>query len=274
MAVYYSQLQASELVAGVARLFQQMAGNVHGDQNLTLIKKNYKERYREIYVFQFENEIYYVKRFYPLTLREKLKYWQFSPRGIKCLTLSRLLLRAGFSVPEPMFVLTYQRRLFRWESIFVARKFDGISLGEFVTSNVETTIKNEVMYKFAQTLGRFYSKGFIQTDPNFGNFLMDRSGKNTTFTFVDIDAIIYKPYFGSKDVYKSIAKCFAFLCCSLAMNNKANIFSPEKLFFFIHTILHAYNPQVKVEKMAALIRQRIKFNLKRWNRQDYLALFD
>lgn len=268
--VYYSQLPDPELVAGVAKLFETMIGSAPGEQNLKLIKRNYKERSRETYSLNFAEEIYYVKKFYPLTLRERLKYRRFSPRGVQCFFLSSLLLRAGFAIPEPVFALSYHRKLFHRESIFVTKKCNGISLKEFVRSEAETIIKNGVIHKFAQTLGRFYRKGFIQTDPNFGNFLLDLTPDNQTFVFIDIDAIIYKPYFGSKVVFKSIAKCFSFLYCSLAVNQRTDILSSEKLSFLIKTVLHTYNPHVKIESMAALIKQRIKFNLKRWNHQDYI----
>lgn len=188
--LYYTQPPPQELVTLLCGLFQYGPRNTPEQQNLRLIKWNYKNRYRETFILAFEDKIYYVKRFYPLTFKEKFKYMELFPRAHKCFTLSQRLIKSGFQIPKPVLALSYRRKPFCQDSIFVNEKYDGISLEDMMKSEIDVHVKHEVMHNFARTIGTFYRKGFIQTDPNLENFLLDISTGENRIAFIDIDQTI------------------------------------------------------------------------------------
>jgi hypothetical protein len=268
--LYYTQEPSPELVQMVNSHFDYEMGSLPEQPFIQLIKRNH-DRPREIYTINYNGETYYVKRFYSLNFKDKIRCFCLKPRGLRSYCLALQLQEAGFNTPEPVFAMVHRKKFLHGrESILLSKAGRGITLKVLAVSNVEPDKRTKIMNDFIETLGRFYKKGFVQTDTNLGNFLVDIVDNRYQFTFLDIDAIIYMPFFQTKLVLTSIARFYACIYRELFQAKMLDQFSFEKLLLTIITILMIYNSRLKL-KSISFVQQRIERNLNKWlgNKVDY-----
>jgi hypothetical protein len=264
--LYYVQDPDPMLVQLVNSHFQFEIGNLPEQANIKMIGRNAYNSPREVYTLEINDEIYYIKKFYPLAFKQQLKYHSLMSRGLQNFLLSQRLIAAGFNTPQPLFALVKHRGLFHNESIFVTNESKGVPLKELAISEVETGIKENIMLHFARTMGLLYKKGFIQTDTNLGNFLVEFSRTGCRLIFVDMDMIFYKPLFNTRDVLKSIARFWAYFYKGLDKHQMNDQFSVQKMIFYSHIILLSYNSYIKI-KSIMYIDKKIKRHLNKWGIQ-------
>ena len=132
----------------------------------------FKTKHRhQVYLLEHNSEVYYIKKFIPPTIEQKLSYYFRQSKAVSCLNIAYRLRASGFKVVEPVFALDYQKNI-QHASILVTKKAEGINLLDFFNRDFGSYENNEVMKCFMSTLGSFYKNNFLHYDPILTNFMI------------------------------------------------------------------------------------------------------
>ncbi len=257
--LYYDQKPDQRLVQLVNTHFDFEMDHLPQEADRKMMKKSH-DMPREIYTLAFNDKVYYIKKFYKLSFKQKLKYFSLKPRALRNFLLSFRLNKAGFDTPEPQFVLIHRKGFFKSnESILVTKESQGASFQELIGSIIDIPVKEKILLNLAQTLNRFYKKGFVQTDPSLRNFLIEFSDNDYRMIFIDIDAVVDKPLFITRAVLKrSLSRFWACLYYNLE-NELSNLLQIEKIVFLVWIISRAYNFCIKIKPVISyLIPKRVE----------------
>jgi hypothetical protein len=117
--IYYVQKPDQRLVQLVNSQFDLKMGNL-AEQNIKMIRKT-SDMPREIYTLKFHQDVYYIKKYYPFTLKQRIKYFKLMLVRIKNFMTPRIpLIRSMTS--QPLFVLKKRKNLLSYEIITVMNR--------------------------------------------------------------------------------------------------------------------------------------------------------
>lgn len=271
---YYQDELNYGLAEEIIKYFWLSKKPQHNNDNLELINDDSYHSFKpqlikrkkkcETYILEYNDETFFIKRYFSVSLDKKLLNITRRAKAHKCLLYSDRLSTAGFNVAEPVFALIYKNGSLGKESVFVMKKYPGINFREYLNSYDPNIKKEEAILSFAATIGNFYKNGFIHGDPNLENFIINEVNGQYTFGFIDIDEI-YRRAPSKKAVLKSIGKLCSFVYCSLNDSNQSILNSEEKMMFYLSEILKSYNPRITIDYARRIvIKQAVRVFI-HWN---------
>jgi hypothetical protein len=181
----------------------------------------------------------------------------------------------GFKAPESVFVISHHNSLFAKENIYLTKKYDGFTLGEFISKNINQS-KNKVitaLLNFTTILGIFYKNRFSHFDLHFGNFLINEADE---IAFIDLNDINQSPMLKLplNQVLKELAQLNSRSFVFFVQNNLSHLYTPERIMFYLKNFLKFYQPQADVlDVFANLKRETILYLAARPENNTYTTLF-
>ncbi len=233
--LYYTDQEPDwDLVIKTSQLF---------DSNIKALKR---KPCHKVYLFEHNNDVFYAKKFAINNLEKRLRDRFHETKAIKCLKISNQLITTNFKVIEPIFVLNYKKNL-RHESLFITKKYDGISINDFLINETDNSKKKEVMFCLISTLGVLFRNGFIHHDPILANFFLDKNKNPYEIIFLDLDSITYSQTISKKSTFLALSRFFFFYYKFLLRQNNVISYSHEQILYYLDIFLKSYNPKIKID---------------------------
>jgi predicted unusual protein kinase regulating ubiquinone biosynthesis (AarF/ABC1/UbiB family) len=191
------------------------------------------------------------------------------------MTMAANLISLGFKAPESVFVISHHNSLFAKENIYLTKKYDGLTLGEFISKNINRS-KNKVitaLLNFTTALGIFYKNRFSHFDLHLANFLINEAGE---IAFIDLNDINQSPMLKLplNQVLKELAQLNSRSFVFFVQNNLSHLYTPERIIFYLKNFLKFYQPQADVlDVFANLKRETILYLAARPENNTYTTLF-
>jgi hypothetical protein len=204
---------------------------------------------REIFLFEDQDQAFYIKHFFAGSTAEKLKNIVLN-KAVNSLRLSHRLMSTGFVVAEPVLAMKYQKI---GESIYVTKKFAGVRLNDFLNSDIPETMKEKAMHQFITMIAGLFKNGFLHCDPTPTNFLIRENDDRYEFALIDLDAIIHLPRPVNILTYKNLAKLYTFSCALLESNSQL----PEKALNYLRDFIGIYNSRLNFAKVQKIVGKMV-----------------
>ena len=118
--IYYVQEPDQTLVKLVDNHFMAEIAKPEEEATIRVIRKT-DDRSREIYRLKFRQEVYYIKKYYQFTLKQKIKYLNLRLLRIKNLIVTPRIPLIGVDTFQPLFILKNRKNIFNHESIIVTK---------------------------------------------------------------------------------------------------------------------------------------------------------
>ncbi len=120
--IYYVQKPDQMLVQLVNSHFEFEIGKLAEQADIRVIRKAY-DRPREIYTLKFGQEVYYIKKYYRFSLKQRIKYFTLKLLRIKNLIMPPRIPFIRSDSSQPLFVVKNRKNVFNHESIIVMKNF-------------------------------------------------------------------------------------------------------------------------------------------------------
>jgi hypothetical protein len=208
-----------------------------------------RRKNREIFLFEDQDQAFYIKRFFAASTVEKLKNIVLN-KAVNSLRLSHRLMSTGFVVAEPVLAMKYQKI---GESIYVTKKFAGVRLNDFLNSDIPETMKEKAMHQFITMIAGLFKNGFLHCDPSPTNFLIRENDDRYEFALIDLDAIIHLPRPVNILTYKNLAKLYMFSYALLESNSQL----PEKALNYLRDFIGIYNFRLNFAKVQKIVGKMV-----------------
>lgn len=233
------------LATGIDRFF---ISNDPGDSGLQLVRSN---RNREVYLVKMQNQIYYVKRFFSTSTREKIKNIILY-KAFNSFRLSHRLMSTGFLVAEPVLAFRCHKK---GEGVYVTKKLTGFPLNEFLSFDIPEVSKEKALNQFVITIANLFKNGFLHCDPTLSNFLISEKNDHYEIGLVDLDAIIQLPRPIDTLTYKNLAKLYA--RSPILWEYRDELEEQNYLKTFIRIYNHRLDPVTVRKRIGRMIAKRM-----------------
>jgi thiamine kinase-like enzyme len=272
--IYYITKPDPQLVNLTCQLFQPFASNFTEKQFNEKFQTIHRYHITEVYCFEYQKEVYYAKKFILRSLENTVSQVCKGPKGLRCMTLADKLISLGFKVPESVCVISHQNSLLAKENIYLTKKYDSLTLGEFISKNINQS-KNEVvtaLLSFTATLGTFYKNRFGHFDTNLYNFLINEAYE---IVFIDLDAInnslmLKLPL---NLIVKELAQLNGNFFTFFVQNNMSHLYTPDRVVFYLKNFLKFNRPQADVLKVFAQLKRKTLLHLAGLGNNSITTLF-
>jgi serine/threonine protein kinase len=254
--IYFINPPDPQLIKLTHQLFHPFISNLSETQ--------FNEKYQvihiysisEVYCFEYQKEVYYAKKFIFHTLEHTISQTCKGPKGVRCMTFADNLTSLGLKAPESVFVISHHNSFLAKENIYLTKKYCGFTLKDFIFNNIHQS-KEKVtaaLLDFTTALGAFYKNRFSHCDLHFENFLINEAGE---IAFIDLNDINYSPILKStlNQTLKGLAQLNARSFADFVQNSMSNLYTPERVIYYLKNFLKYYQPQADVLKVFTLLNR-------------------
>ncbi len=130
----------------------------------------------------------YIKDYCFRSRADFLKHFFRASRARRAFNASFMLRENGFNAPEPLILMQKKAGPFTTKAILITREaVDAQKLRHTFWKVVENglTPKRNFLKKFGRVIGRMHARGIIHGDLRIGNVLVQESGGDHSFWFID-----------------------------------------------------------------------------------------
>lgn len=163
--IYYNKKEPDDLCKGVMDYFWLSDNSRQVNWRLSRVSSR---QGIEVFRLDYDNEIYYLKKYSHTRISKKIQSIIRSPEGIRNFKNAVRLLQADILTPEPVFALT-KRNVVTFDSILITEKADGIELNKYIKQNNLNDGK-KILKLMAEVCARFINNNFAHQDPTLDNF--------------------------------------------------------------------------------------------------------
>jgi hypothetical protein len=263
-----------QLVNLTCQLFQPFPSNFSETQFNKKFQAIHRYPFSEVYCFEYQEEVYYAKKFILHSLEQTISQVCKSPKGVRCMAMADNLISLGFKVPESVFVISHQNSLLAKENIYLTKKYDGLTLGEFILKNINRS-NNEIstaLLNFTTTLGIFYKNHFSHVDLHLLNFLVNEACEIALIDLNDINhwLMLKLPLnLMLKELAHLNSRSFTFF----VEHNMSHLYTPERVIFYLKNFLKFYQTQADVLEVFAYLKRETFLDLARLGQNSITTLF-
>jgi hypothetical protein len=252
-----SQIKAyypNELDYNLAKITTALFANDYMESQIAGLERvKLNEKYR-VYRFQYGGEVYYLKKYVSPTVNYRIKNAIRLSKAVGSMRKALQLKASGLEVAEPVAAFTYQKNIFRKESIYVAKNYPGITMLEFLNSDAASESKKQALLEFAAVYGRFYKCGFYHIDPFPTNFMVQERNGQYAFGFIDLEAIRHFPRALDIATFKSLQHIHRYFMEGLFEGNKWIVSDKAEIQLLLKSFLSVYKPFVGFSKVMRHLR--------------------
>ena len=205
------------------------------------------DKAHDVFKYQLDGNIYYIKKYENLRFKKKVKNLFRPAEGERYLKLLNKLQEIGVPTIKKGRAIKYGSFIDR-ESLFITEEISGQELIDFLDDSDDRSLRKIAIENLAELLITLYSNKLLSGDPNFSNFLVDKSGG---VKFIDLDSIKKFPVMPQFMIDKNLAKLLA-----LAYVHEVELSLSEKKLLV--------NKTLKKEKFQDILRLA-KDKLDYWN---------
>jgi serine/threonine protein kinase len=255
--IHYHQEVDQELVNVTSMLLNQSSPGDKCEGKFEFIRRHSSS---EVYRFQYNNTVYYAKRFIAATIERYISQLAKGPQGIRCYNMANTLTSLNIQVPESIFVLSYRKNLLRSENIYLTKAFDGPSVFEFVLENLgQSHVKiAKVLSNLTSALGTLHRNQYIHDDTSTSNFLVN--SKSLEICFIDLNSIYHQKKLSRDQILESLAPLNHGIFSVLVNNGMGHLYTPKRVQFYLKNILPQDQYPVDLqEAFSLLIKKTIKY---------------
>lgn len=272
--IYFITKPDPQLVNLTCQLFQPFASNFPEKQFNEKFQAIHRYHITEVYCFEYQEEVYYAKKFILRSLENTVSQVCKGPKGLRCMTLANKLRSLGFKVPESVCVISHQNSLLAKENIYLTKKCDSLALGEFISKNINQS-KSEiitVLLSLTTTLGTFYENRFGHFDLHLYNFLINEAYE---IVFIDLDAInnSLMRKLPLNLTVKELAQLNGNFFIFFVQNNMSHLYTSERVVFYLKNFLKFYQPQADVLEVFAQLKRKTLLYLAGLGNDSITTLF-
>ncbi len=130
----------------------------------------------------------YIKEYCFRSRADFLKHFFRASRARRAFNASLMLKENGFNAPEPLILMQKKAGPFTTKAVLITREaVDAQKLRHTFWKVVENGLapKRNFLKKFGRLIGRMHARGIIHGDLRIGNVLVQESGGDHSFWFID-----------------------------------------------------------------------------------------